>query len=79
MKGLQYDIVFVMGLDDGTFPDYRAQNNLDIIQEKNNLYVAITRSKRFLFLTWPKRRMMPWGDNKDRMISRFLKTISQIS
>ncbi len=73
MKGLQYDIVFIMGLDDGTFPDYRARSKLELTQEKNNLYVAITRSKRFLFLTWPQKRIMPWGDSKNREISRFFE------
>ena len=75
MKGLQYDIVFIMGLDDGTFPDYRSVSELELTQEKNNLYVAITRSKRFLFLTWPENRTMPWGESKSRVISRFLRNI----
>ena len=75
MKGQEYDIVFLMGMDDETFPDYRAikANGVDMTQEKNNLYVAFTRSKRFLYVTWPMQRLMPWGDLKKRKISRFLK------
>jgi len=77
MKGQEYDIVFLMGMDDETFPDYRAIKNggTELEQEKNNAYVAFTRSKRFLFVTWPEKRLMPWGDYKSRKISRFLKTL----
>ncbi|MBT4289266.1 MAG: ATP-dependent helicase [Deltaproteobacteria bacterium] len=76
MKGQEFDIVFVIGMDDDTFPDYRAIRNggIEMKQEKNNLYVAFTRAKRFLYVTWPQKRMMPWGDYKIRRISRFLKS-----
>ncbi len=75
MKGQEYDIVFIIGADDGTFPDYRAikKAGVDLEQEKNNLYVAFTRAKRFLYVLYPKQRLMPWGDTKNRYISRFLK------
>ena len=76
MKGQEFDIVFLIGMDDGTFPDYRAiQNNgtTEMTQEKNNLYVAFTRAKRFLYVTWPKKRKMKWGDIIDRKRSRFLE------
>ena len=74
MKGQEFDIVFIIGMDDETFPDYRAirSGGVDMLQEKNNLYVAFTRSKRWLYVTWPKNRTMPWGDTKRRRISRFL-------
>ncbi|MCX7109124.1 MAG: ATP-dependent helicase [Proteobacteria bacterium] len=79
MKGQEFDIVFLMGMDDETFPDYRAIRNsgIELTQEKNNLYVAFTRAKRFLYVTWPKKRLMPWGDYKFRSISRFLKVFNQ--
>jgi len=62
-------------MDDETFPDYRAirSGGTEMVQEKNNAYVAFTRSKRFLYVTWPEKRFMPWGDYKRRNISRFLK------
>lgn len=79
MKGQEYDIVFLMGMDDTTFPDYRAiekgNNSIEMQQEENNLYVAITRAKRFLYITYPTSRVMPWGDTKRRVISRFLKDV----
>ncbi len=75
MKGLEYDIVFLMGADDGTFPDYRAtqKRGVELLQEKNNMYVAFTRSRRFLYVSYPEKRRMPWGDVNRRSISRFLK------
>ena len=78
MKGQEFDIVFVIGMDDETFPDYRAvrSGGIEMTQEKNNLYVAVTRAKRFLYVTWPQKRMMPWGDYKTRNISQFLKVFN---
>lgn len=75
MKGQEFDIVFIIGMDDETFPDYRAIRNegIELKQERNNLYVAFTRAKRFLYITWPQKRKMPWGEYKNRKISRFLK------
>ncbi|MFN8889060.1 MAG: 3'-5' exonuclease, partial [Cyclobacteriaceae bacterium] len=63
--------------DEGTFPDFRAVNSggEELQQEKNNAYVAFTRAKRFLYVSYPKRRQMPWGDYKVRFISRFLKPL----
>jgi DNA helicase-2/ATP-dependent DNA helicase PcrA len=79
MKGQEFDIVILMGMDDETFPDYRAVRNggVEIVQEKNNLYVAFTRAKRFLYVTWPQKRLMPWGDYKNRKISRFLECFNK--
>ncbi|TGO02672.1 hypothetical protein PN36_21155 [Candidatus Thiomargarita nelsonii] len=79
MKAQEFDIVFIIGMDDETFPDYRAVRNggIEMTQEKNNLYVAFTRAKRFLYITWPQKRMMPWGDYKIRKISQFLKVFKQ--
>ena len=78
MKGQESDIVFLIGLDDGTFPYYLAieKGGEELNQEKNNLYVAFTRAKRFLYLTYPAIRKMPWGDNKARAKSRFLKNFN---
>ena len=77
-KGLQYDVVFVIGLSEGTFPDYRAVNSGDseIEQEKNNMYVAVTRAKRLCYLSYPRYKQMPWGDTKRQTPSRFLKELS---
>jgi DNA helicase-2/ATP-dependent DNA helicase PcrA len=75
MKGQEFDIVFLIGMDDETFPDYRAARNggIEMTQERNNLYVAFTRAKRFLYVTWPRKKNMPWGGYKYRKISQFLR------
>ena len=77
MKGQEFDIVFLMGMDEGTFPDYRAKSEVELNQEKNNLYVAFTRAKRFLYVTYPNERTMPWGGKKRRSMSRFLKVFDK--
>ncbi|MEC4043368.1 ATP-dependent helicase [Myroides odoratimimus] len=77
MKGQESDIVFLIGMDEGTFPDFRAKTASEIQQEKNNAYVAFTRAKRFLYVSYPISRIMPWGDSKSRNISRFLKVFNQ--
>jgi len=79
MKGQQNEIIFVVGMDDETFPYYKAINagGTEMVQEKNNAYVAFTRAKRFLYVSCPKQRIMPWGDSKRRNISRFLKPFEQ--
>lgn len=74
MKGQENDIVFLVGMDDETFPDYRAKakGGIEMEQEKNNLYVAITRAKRHLYISYPTSRIMPWGDSKKRKKSSLL-------
>ncbi|WP_339099324.1 ATP-dependent helicase [Yersinia enterocolitica] len=73
MKGLEKDIVFIIGMCEGVFPDYRAKTEVEIHEERNNAFVAVTRAKRWLFISYPKQRMMPWGSvrlqNKSRFIS----------
>jgi DNA helicase-2/ATP-dependent DNA helicase PcrA len=73
-KGLEFEVVFLMGMNDGVFPDYRAKTESALIEEKNNLYVAITRAKRCLYVTYPLKKNMPWGE-KYQVISRFIKDI----
>lgn len=79
MKGQQAIVVFLVGMDDGTFPDYRAvkigANSKEMQQERNNLYVAVTRAQRHLYISYPKKRMMPWGDWTVRTRSSLLPTI----
>lgn len=76
-KGLQYEVVFVVGLAEGTFPDYRAVSAgaKEMEQEKNNMFVAATRAKRLCYFTYPKYKKMPWGDMKVQKKSRFLDSV----
>ncbi len=73
-KGLEFDVVVIMGMMEGVFPDYRATGN-SLEEEKRNLFVAITRSKRLLCFSYAKRKVMPWGDSKPQNPSRFLREI----
>ncbi|MFA9285972.1 MULTISPECIES: ATP-dependent helicase [Comamonadaceae] len=61
-KGLEFDVVFVVGMADGVFPDYRATTKKQKDEERRNAFVAVTRSKRLLYLSYPRQRLMPWGD-----------------
>jgi DNA helicase-2/ATP-dependent DNA helicase PcrA len=74
-KGLEFEVVFVIGLSEGTFPDYRAVNGGGeaMAQEKNNMYVAVTRAKRLCYLSYPQTKKMPWGDCKEQYPSRFIR------
>ena len=76
-KGLQFEVVYVLGLNDGTFPDYRAINSgeKEMEQERNNMFVAVTRAKRICYLTYPDYKKMPWGDVKLQKKSRFLNNL----
>ncbi len=75
MKGLEKDIVFLIGMCDGVFPDYRATSKKDLNEEQNNAFVAVTRAKRWLYISYPRYRMMPWGSEKYHNISRFISSI----
>lgn len=72
MKGLEKDIVFVIGMCEGVFPDYRAKTADAIEEERNSAFVAITRARRWLYVTYPSKRLMPWGDSKFQRQSRFV-------
>lgn len=77
-KGLEFDVVFIAGMAEGVFPDYRAKSKKEQEEESRNAFVAVTRSKRLLFLTWPKMRMMPWGDYQLQKPSRFLCVVQTV-
>ncbi|TAE56377.1 MAG: ATP-dependent helicase [Nostocales cyanobacterium] len=74
-KGLEFDIVIVMGMVEGTFPDYRAKSPAALEDEKRNIFVAVTRSRRILGLSYPKKKMMPWREEKIQTRSRYINQI----
>ena len=75
MKGLEKDIVFIIGMCEGVFPDYRAKTKDEINEERNSAFVAVTRAKRWLYISYPQRRTMPWGDVRRQSQSRFIREI----
>lgn len=78
-KGLEFDVVHIMGMCDGTFPDYRAiklgEEGLE--EEKHNAFVAVTRARRVVYMTYPTVKQFSWG-NKVQQPSRFLLTMGLI-
>lgn len=73
VKGLEFRAVFLVGMNEGTFPDYRSVRDPTTIEdERRNAYVAVTRAGRFLQLSRPRVRMMPWGDLRRQQPSRFI-------
>lgn len=74
-KGLEYSVVFIIGLNKGTFPDYRTKTSNQMKEERNNMFVAITRAKRNCFLSYVKYKKMPWGDLKLQEPSIFIKEL----
>jgi DNA helicase-2/ATP-dependent DNA helicase PcrA len=70
-KGMEFDIIFLIGMAEGTFPDYRAKGR-SLEEERRSAFVAVTRSKRLLYVTYPKQKVMPWGDTKLQQPSRYL-------
>jgi DNA helicase II / ATP-dependent DNA helicase PcrA len=79
-KGLEFNVVVIMGLVEGVFPDYRAIRNGDeaIKEEQREAFVSVTRSKRIIAFSYPQLKMMPWGDEKPQIPSRFLKQMGLI-
>jgi len=75
-KGLEFHTVFVIWLTDGMFPSSRSLDSREALEEERRLfYVAITRAKDELYLTYPHMRLTGgYGDVFQRP-SRFLKEI----
>lgn len=71
-KGLEFDYVFVVWLEEWTFPWYQSTLNPDDLEEERRLmYVAMTRAKDHLFLSHVWSRMI-WGRSTSTSWSRFL-------
>ena len=81
-KGLEYPIVFIVGMDDGSLPYYKSKNTggKALLEEKNIFYVAVTRAKRALYLSYPKSRIMPWNPNSPKSMkpSEFLNELKKL-
>ena len=74
-KGLEFPVVFLVGMEEGIFPGYRSIGTEKEIEEERRLcYVRITRAKNYLYLTCAKQRTM-FGSTSCNPASRFLKEI----
>ena len=76
-KGLEFPIIFIIGLDDGVFPHVRALGDPRELEEERRLcYVGITRAQDRLFMTNAWSRML-WGGTNFNPPSRFLSEIPE--
>jgi DNA helicase-2/ATP-dependent DNA helicase PcrA len=76
-KGLEFDAVFLCGLEDGLFPHQRSLLERNGVEEERRLcYVAITRAKKMLFLSYALSRRM-YGTEMQCLPSRFLHELPQ--
>jgi|APGre2960657423_1045063.scaffolds.fasta_scaffold00393_2 DNA helicase-2/ATP-dependent DNA helicase PcrA len=76
-KGLEFDMVFLPGLEDGIFPSNKSIDERKGVEEERRLmYVAITRAKKHLIMSFAKSRYI-FGDVVNSMPSRFIKELPE--
>jgi DNA helicase-2/ATP-dependent DNA helicase PcrA len=76
-KGLEFPVVFIVGMEEGVFPGTRAFIEEEKLEEERRLcYVGITRAKDLLFLTHASRRML-YGNAEYHLPSRFIDEIPE--
>tara|TARA_Y100001978_G_C23457023_1_gene320490 strand:- start:80 stop:649 length:570 start_codon:yes stop_codon:yes gene_type:complete len=77
-KGLEFQNVFIAGLEQGLFPSYRSIDTPSLLEEERRLcYVGLTRAKERLFLSHARERRL-WGGNREATIpSIFLEEIPE--
>ena len=74
-KGLEFPVVFVIGVEEGLFPGSRSMDSETAMEEERRLaYVAVTRARRKLFITTSRSRML-FGQTQQLAPSRFVKEI----
>ena len=78
-KGLEFDAVFITGLEEGLFPHENAMSDADGLEEERRLmYVAITRARQRLYLSFSQTRMLH-GQTKYHVKSRFFDELPEAS
>jgi len=76
-KGLEFDYVFVVGLEEGIFPHNNSIFEGNIEEERRLMYVAVTRASKKLWLVNTKERLL-YGERRSNPVSRFIKEIDEI-
>ena len=78
VKGLEFKVVFVVGLEDGLFPLSRSTFAMESMQEERRLmYVAATRAEKRLYLTRATSRFM-WGQRKNTLASKYFNEVQRL-
>ncbi|HEY2188846.1 MAG TPA: 3'-5' exonuclease, partial [Caldimonas sp.] len=76
-KGLEFDCVFISGLEEGLFPHENSSSDLDSLEEERRLmYVAITRARKRLYLSFSQTRMLH-GQTRYNVKSRFFDELPE--
>jgi DNA helicase-2/ATP-dependent DNA helicase PcrA len=76
-KGLEFDVVFITGLEEGLFPNENALNDYEGLEEERRLmYVAITRARKRLYLSHSQTRMLH-GQTRYNLKSRFFDELPE--
>jgi len=76
-KGLEFPIVFMVGVEQGLFPNHRAIDDPASLEEERRLcYVGITRAQEQLFLSYAQERRL-WGSREPAIPSQFLQELPQ--
>ena len=76
-KGLEFPVVFIIGMEEGLFPHSRSLLDISELEEERRLcYVGITRAKRKLYLTYALRRLY-FGTRMTNLLSRFIADIPE--
>lgn len=76
-KGLEFDVIFIVGMEEGLFPHSRSLFNPDELEEERRLaYVGMTRAKKLLYMTFANRRLY-FGQNNANPPSRFIVDIPE--
>ncbi len=76
-KGLEFDCVFITGIEEGLFPHENSMNDRDGLEEERRLmYVAITRARKRLYLSHSQTRMLH-GQTRYNLRSRFLEELPE--
>ena len=75
-KGLEYETVFVVGCEDGSFPHMKALEEGGEEEERRLCYVAITRARSRLYMTWTRERTL-FGRSEHNLPSRFVDELPE--